>query len=251
MSKPIRAVFTNENFAAAFRYVKSLCEDPRNGIRNLVLLVPMKANAQSSTTLGSCLGDSVCKVLGKGKAVSIADIPMHLETKKTLSHLSVDTLVICAYASKDLMDKIDAAGPVAGVVALPYSGGAVEQWIKSWSPLIDGAAPAQVQALIDDPVVQQAMQGLTDGINLAHSILNTRDKEHANRTLRILRRKKHGFDPQALRAWAVGKSWKPSAADELYALATKILQLKAVPKVDRPDAADHTYSYWVEEAEKR
>ncbi len=251
MSKPIRAVFTDDKFAEAFRYVERLCQEPQHGIRSVVILVPVKANISARTTLGACLGESNCKALEKGQTVPIAGIPMHLETKKTLSYLSADTLVICAYASKDLMDKIDSAGLAAGVIALPYTEGAVEDWIKSWSPQIDGASPAQAKALIDDPVVEQALEGLTRGVNLAHSVLNVRDKEDTNRTLRILRRKKHGFDPQALRAWAVAKGWKPSAADELCAMAAKILQLKTIPKVDRPDAAEHTYSYWVEEAKKR
>ncbi|URM26389.1 hypothetical protein LLY42_21000 [Pseudomonas frederiksbergensis] len=94
------------------------------------------------------------------------------------------------------MDKIDSAGSVAGVIALPYTDGAVEQWIKSWSPLIDGAPQAFVKALIDDPVVEQAMEGLTHGINLAHAVLNVRDKEHTIRTLRILRRKNTDLIPK-------------------------------------------------------
>ncbi|URM26388.1 hypothetical protein LLY42_20995 [Pseudomonas frederiksbergensis] len=82
MSEPIRAVFTDDNFAEAFRYVKRLCQESRHGIREVVILVPVKANISASTTLGACLGEPVCKALEKGKSVSIAEIPMRLETKK-------------------------------------------------------------------------------------------------------------------------------------------------------------------------
>lgn len=251
MSEPIRAVFTNDKFAKAFQFAKTLCQEPRHGIRKLVILVPVKANISPSTTLGAYLGEPTCKALEKSQSISFAGIPMQLETNKTLRSLSADTLIICAYASQDIMDKVDSVGPVAGVIALPYADDVVEPWIKSWSPLINGAPQAHAKKLIEDPVVERAMEGLSRWINLAHAVLNVRDKDHANQTLRILRRKKHTFDPQALRAWAVSNAWKPSAADELYTLATKILSLKGTPKIDRLDAAEHSYNCWVKDAKKR
>lgn len=250
MPEPIRAVFTNDAFDAAFIYAGRLCSDATHGITEVVILVPAKANMQVSTTIGAYLGEAVVKALGKGQQVTIAGKPAKLMTKQTLTYLSSGTLVICPYASKDIMDKVDSAGQVAGIIALPWSDDAVDQWIKSWSPLVDGKPNAQASKLIDDVVVEQAMKSLSLHVNLSHPLFNARDKEQAIRTLRILRRKKHALDAPAIRAWSVAHGWKPSAADELALLVSKTVALRTTPKVDRLEAAEATYTYWVEQSAK-
>ncbi len=250
MQDPIRAVFTNDAFDAAFRYAGNLCGDPIHAIKEVVILVPVKANIQLSTTVGTYLGETFVKALEKGRRASIGGKPARLMTKKTLTYFSPGTLVICPYASKDIMDKVDSSGEVAAVIALPWSEDAVDDWIKSWSPTVNGVRQTQPPSLIDDAVVAKAMESLTQVVNLSHSLFNPRDKEQAVRALRILRRKKHSLDAEGIRAWAVAHGWKPSAADELAMLAIKTVALKTTPKVDRLDAAEATYTYWVNSAKK-
>lgn len=248
MPTPIRMVFTNEDLQAAFRAAESLCRKPESGIARVAILVPTKANASTSTTLGAHLGENVCKAFEKGQQVSICGLPASLVTKKTLTNLPADTLVICVYASQDMMDRIDSFGRPAAIIALPYAEHVIDPWISAWSPLINDIPQAQIGATISDPIVRIAMEGLSGRINLSHGFLNPRDKEAAVRTLRILRRMKHVMAAENVRAWAVAHEWRPSAANELGELVSKTMALKTAPKIDRLKEAKSTYDYWVEKS---
>lgn len=250
MPDPIRAVFTNDAFDAAFRYADNLCSDPSHAINEVVILVPAMANIKVSTTLGSFLGATRAKALEKGERTTVGGKPARLMTKRTLTHFLPGTLVICPYASKDIMDKVDAAGQVAAVIALPWGEDAVAEWIKSWSPMVDGVRQTQPAELIDDPVVVKAMESLTRRVNPSNPLSHPNDQEHAVRTLKILRRKNHSLDADGIRAWAVAHGWKPDAADELAVLAIKIAGLKTKPTLDRLEVAATTYANWVDAAKK-
>lgn len=230
-----------------FSYVQKICDEQTAPVEEVILLVPVKQTIRH-TGLASALGEKISKKLHEGHAVSLPiGISMRLETMKTLRWLTKRCVVICAYADKKMLDQIDAESKLAGVVAIPYAPGVLDQWQKAWSAHVHGLVQQPVaQELIPDPVVEQAFLGLTSTINISRSVLHPSDKEHVERILRILRIKNHPLNTEDLRAWAIRHRWHPDAANELAALATRISSLKAKPKLEHAEDGERLYQRWVE-----
>jgi hypothetical protein len=169
---------------------------------------------------------------------------MRLETIRTLKWVSKPSVLISIYSDQKMLDQVDAVKNLLGIVAVPHMPEALDSWQKTWSPIIHGVPQSPEQSLISDPVVEQGLMSLTNGINLSHSLLNPRDKEHAERTLRILRANGHMEKPENLRSWAIKNGWHPKAAEELEKLAGKVFSLKSKPRLSDPDTAKRTYDYW-------
>lgn len=169
---------------------------------------------------------------------------MRLETVRTLRWVVKPSVLISVYSDQKMLDQVDSVKSLLGVVAVPHIPEALEKWEKTWSPTIHGVLKQPAQKLIVDPIFEQALISLTHSINLSHSLLNPRDKEHADRTLRILRVNNHAESSENLRSWAVRNGWPPKAADELEKLATKVQSLKSKPRLPDPEVAKKTYEYW-------
>lgn len=235
-----------ETLGIALGYAKSICENDAMAVEEVILFAPTKQQVKH-TSLATALGESLSRSLHDGHSVTLPfGIPMRLETIKTLRWLGKNSVVVCAYADPKMLDQIDVQVKLKGVVAIPYAPGVLDQWQRTWSTHVHGSPPQSVQPLITDPLVEQALVSLTGSINLSHSVLNPRDKEHAERTLKILRIKNHAEDPKNMRAWAVRNGWQPKAADELEKLAWKIASLKSRPRVGRPEDLERLYQYWKE-----
>ena len=69
--------------------------------------------------------------------------------------------------------------------------------------------------------VENALQRLTDTINLGTGLNHPSDKKHAERTFDKLRADGHAFDPVEVRRWAQRHNWSSGAAAELEAVARK------------------------------
>ncbi|TCN34140.1 hypothetical protein [Sinorhizobium americanum] len=79
---------------------------------------------------------------------------------------------------------------------------------------------------------------------LGNGVMHPRDKEFADDILRILRAKGHRAEPHSIKSWAIANGWKPSAANELAALAIKIGGLKAKPSLTKIYNAEGKYLSW-------
>lgn len=238
-----------ETLGIALGYAKSMCESDATAVEEVILFVPTKQQIKY-TGLATALSEKLSRSLHDGHSVTLPfGVPMRLETVKTLRWLGKSSVVVCAYADQKMLDQIDAQAKLKGVIAIPYAPGALDQWQRTWSAHVHGSSPRSVPPpLINDPIVEQALASLTGSINLSHSVLNPRDKEHAERTLKILRIKNHTEEPENLRAWAIRNGWQPKAADELEKLASKIAALKSRPRVERPEDVDRLYQHWKEKA---
>lgn len=228
----------------AFSYANEICKLSKGAVQEAILFIPGKASVKF-TTLSAALGERNAKTLHDGGAVALpSGIPMRLETVRTLRWATKPSVLIAVYSDQKMLDQVDSVKNLFGVVAVPHIPEALEKWEKTWSPTIHGAPKQPAQKLIVDPIVEQALISLTHSINLSHSLLNPRDKEHADRTLRILRVNNHVESSENLRSWAVKNGWHPKAADELEKLATKVQSLKSKPRLPDPEVAKKTYEYW-------
>jgi len=207
-------------------YANEICKLSEGAVQEAILFVPGKDSVKF-TTLSAALGERNAKQLHDGGVVVLPfGTPMRLETIRTLRWVTKPSVLIAVYSDQKMLDQIDSVKNLFGVVAVPHIPEALEKWEKTWSPTIHGAPKQSTRRLIVDSVFEQALISLTSSINLSHSLLNPRDKEHADRTLRILRANDHSEKPENIRSWAVKNGWHPKAADELEKLATKMAIFK-------------------------
>lgn len=239
---------SEEAISLAFGYADEICKLSQGKVQEAILFVPGKDSVKY-TTLASALGERNAKKLHDGGVVALpSGVPMRLETIRTLKWVTKPSVLISFYSDQKMLDQVDSIKDLFGIVAVPHVLEALEGWQKTWSPTVHGAPKQSAQSLISDPIVEQALLSLTHGINLSHSLLNPRDKEHADRTLRILRANGHVEKPENLRSWAIKNGWHPKAAGEFEKLAIKVLSLKSKPRLPDPDVAKRTYDYWCSKA---
>lgn len=233
-----------DEISLAFSCVNEICGLSNGLVAEIILFVPGKDSIKF-TSISSVLGESNAKTLhDKGVIAFSSGVPMRLETIRTFRWVTKPSVLIAVYSDQKMLDQVDSAKNLFGIVAVPHVPDALEKWEKTWSPIIPGAPKQSEQRLIVDPVFEQALISLTNSINLSHSVLNSCDKEHTDRTLRILRANDHVEKPENLRSWAVKNGWHPKAADELEKMAAKVQSLKSKPRLPDPDVAKKTYEYW-------
>lgn len=218
-------------------------------VDGVVIFIPSKGQIRH-TSLETVLGEKVAKDLHKGNEVKLhSNISLRAETVQTFKRTSKRDIVIAVYADQKMMDQLDGMPSLHTIIAVPHLPDALDDWVKTWSPSIPGEQPSKVQHIINDAIIESALSSLTNSINLSHTILNPRDKEHADNTIRILRRNRHTEDSSNIRVWAIKNGWHPKAADELEKLWIKIFNLKNTPKVKDSIQAKRSYEYWIEKTE--
>ncbi len=234
----------NSAISNAISVANELCKQHSEIVHDVILFIPSKQNILN-TTLTAALGEGVSKRLHKGEKVRLpCGKSLRLETIRTLKREFNKSIVVAIYADAKMMDQVDPMKSLLAIVAVPHMEGALDNWKKTWSPLVFGEGQPDKEVLISDPVVESALTSLTGLINLSHTVLNPRDKEHAQTTVRILRINNHIEDSSNVRAWAVKHKWHPKAADELKAIWDKIYSLKNKPKISDLVTAKRRYEHW-------
>lgn len=213
----------------------------------VVLLVHTKHQINGSCLSGH-MGSAQAKALSAGKSL---DLPfggsLRLSTLRTLGYNLKDTIIIAFFAEEKMLGIVDDHKELAGVVVVPDMPNSADEWASRWSPKVHGQKQVAPQSLIHDPIVEVALNHLTSMINLSTGLGNSRDKDMANETLRILRRKGHVIDPIKLRSWAIQKGWRSDDARELLLLAGKIGALKTKLSMAKIYDWQGRYERWVSE----
>ena len=219
-------------------------------VDGVVIFIPSKGQIRH-TSLETVLGEKIAGSLHKGNEVELhSNISLRAETIRTFRSTYERDIVVAVYADQKMMDQLDGMSNLHAIIAVPHLPNALDDWAKTWSPSILGEQPSKESKIVNDAIIESALSSLTNTINLSHTILNPRDKEHADNTIRVLRRKKHTEDSSNIRAWAIKNGWHPKAADELEKLWVKIFNLKNTPKVKDSIQAKRSYEYWVENSKK-
>ncbi|MFJ4088462.1 hypothetical protein [Pseudomonas psychrophila] len=230
----------------ALQYANQICD--KGAADEVVFLVPVK-NSLDSGSLKARLGPSMHRALVKGEAVKLPSGKiLRCETLSTLRWLTKRSVVIAVYATQNMMDKIDTLDNLVAVVALPWTATSIDSWQRTWSPQVIGQLAPETQALIVDPVVEQALKSISGVVNRAHNVLHPADVAHAKRILRILRSYNHDEPAENIRLWAIRNGWLPKAAEELEAISQKAFSLGAKPKLENPEHAEQLYIRWCDTA---
>lgn len=235
-----------ETLRIALGYAVALCEAATPPLRKVVLITHTNHQLDQGTSIAATLGKAIIKALLSGTPVTLKDdIKLTHATDRKLPLSLNDAVAVVYYAEDGLLERVDGIGALQAVVVVPDHVHSANKWVERWGPKIHGQAQAQPQAdLITDPVVERALQELTRAVNLGHGIINPRDKEFADHTLRILRAKGHEEKAENVKSWAIQNGWKPGAARELGELAGKVFALKAKPRMTGIHDPEGKYSRW-------
>ncbi|WFN35251.1 hypothetical protein L1S32_03780 [Methanogenium sp. S4BF] len=197
-------------------------------LKEVTLFIPTK-HQLNGTDIDAALGEKPCKNLSKGKKLKIADnLVLKCETIKTFNSYSSSEIVLCVYPNKKMLDILDSVKNLDLAVVVPWYMDEIGEWKKTWNPIILGEEHSELEDLIKNPVVEEAMKTLTRRVNLSTGLSNPRDKRETVELLRILRNNGELFDPDSLKAWALRNDWKPQGAEELRSCAQAIIERKSL-----------------------
>lgn len=229
-------------------YADKIAADPAHGVKEIVLYVATKQLLKNSD-FPHITGAGFAKTLHDKGAITLSNgLVMRAETIKTLRFSGRGALILGFWVDDKMMESIDGMEGVSAVVAYPWGEDALANWTRTWSPVVHGKAKQVVTPLITDPTIEAALKSLTVGMNLSHTGLHTHYAESAERTLRILRAKRHILEPDNIRLWAVQNGWQPGAAADLQKKAKKVAELKTKPSINSFEGGERTYDYWVSRA---
>ncbi|WP_411902744.1 hypothetical protein [Methylorubrum thiocyanatum] len=232
-----------ESWKLAIEYACAAATGSTPPAREIVLLTHTKAQLEG-TSLSAYLGEPTAKALLSNSSVTVSGgTAMRHVTMRTAGRSLPASVVIAFHANDELLEFVDGLqGPLA-IVAVPDLPDDAVRWIERWTPHIHGQ-PAQTAApLIADPVVEKALEHLTS-MGSGKPVLDPRDEERVNETLRILRAKDHVLVPEKIESWAIRNGWKPKAAEQLAHKARKIGGLASKPSLRAFHNPEGKYAGW-------
>ena len=196
--------------------------------RSAVLAVPTVSNLRGD--ISSVIGDKAVATFGKGQTVlldNLVEVSLMTE-RKTL--YSCNGPILAIYPTKKLLDQIDSLPGVKDVLVIPWQIQEVQYWIDTWAATELGAAPqVTIRKPVSNPIVEAALEALTERVNLSTGILHPPDRAAAVDLFRILHDNDIPYDPGEIRAWLVSQGgWRPSDADDAKKVAEATLAGKAL-----------------------
>lgn len=251
MPNPIRVVVPIDSqdpsaWTTALAYAEAIGAKAQPPASEYILLTHTKAQLKQ-TSLGNHIGSANTKLLLANQSIGVpSGRPLRHATLQTLGGSARQAVIIAYFAEDKMMETIDGLVGVIGVVVVPDFSDSVDQWGERWTPVVHGQQQAAPVVLLADTVVECALQELSNRVNLSNAVINARDKEHADETLRILRAKGHTLEADKIKSWAIRNGWQPKAADELAKLAAKIRALGSKPSIKTFHDADGRYQRWNE-----
>lgn len=195
---------------------------------DVVLFIPTKSQLDG-TIIDATLGERVCKALKKGERASLSGGSfLTCETKRTFKNYMSTEVILCVFPDEGMLKALDSIRNLKVAVVVPWYMEEVSEWVRTWNPVILGKEHGEVERLIANPVVEEAMAMLTRHINLSTGLINPSDRHSAIELLKILRDSGESYDPASLRAWALRHGWSPQGAEDLEKYAQAVLQRKPV-----------------------
>jgi len=196
--------------------------------RSALLAVPTLSNLRGD--ISSVIGDKAVTTFNKGQTVllnNLLEVSLMTERKALYSW---NGPILAIYPTKKLLDQIDSLPGVTDVLVIPWNIQEVEYWIDTWAATELGAAPqVTTRKPFSNPIVEAALEALTERVNLSTGILHPLDRAVAVDLFRILRDNGIPYDPGEIRVWLVSQGgWRPSDADDVKKLAEAILARKAL-----------------------
>ena len=200
------------NVKFMFRESLRMCQ--REGISRITLCVPNKGDFPT-TIVGRLLGDAA-KKLCKGQTVLLpGNLPLDLVCANKIPHSCTYEMIIGVYLSLDAIYKLDSIHSAKAIMFLPWTEHEGKKWLSTWDATILGTNTWHVQQTSLPPDVENALSGLTHGINLSTGLIHPFDRKAARSVLTELRDLGHALCSADVRSWAVRNGWRPDDAKDL------------------------------------
>ena len=214
-----------EPIKTALALLAKLCGDFRT---DAILLVPTKRNIEGKT-LGRVLGSRVAGDLLKNKPVPLpGGWNMTLKTERTFQDQWTSSIIMAVYATKKMLDQIDTAKSAPAVIVVPWIMEQVNEWRRTWNPRVVGEPTTTPEPLVENAVVEEALESLTHTVNLSTGLSHPDDRRAAVQLFHLLHENGELFDPGSIRAWVLRNGWDPEGADQLRGVAQSILDGKRI-----------------------
>jgi hypothetical protein len=172
------------------------------------------------------------------------------ETPRTLGQIGRRTqpvVVSCWPSSKDL-DLLDGLQSLKALVVVPWNDDEISTWRQARRATdLLGHREVAPEPTISDPVVAAALTDLTKRINLSTGLNHPDDRSAAIQAFRILKRNRHQFQPDEIRAWAMANGWSADHARALSEYAAGVLASKAY-RTKGNQWVSHIITIWRKEA---
>jgi hypothetical protein len=136
------------------------------------------------------------------------------------------------------------------MLVVPWSFKEVELWIKAHNATELGATPIAASSLIENRVVEEALNDLTMRVNLSTGIAHPRDREATIQTFEILRNGRETYNPEDVKAWLIATGrWKATDVEEVAKVARAVLEHKKLRR-GPPAWREDILEIWRKAAEK-
>lgn len=191
---------------------------------SVILYIPGLNNLRGA--IGNVLGSNVIKRLSKDKYIVYNQMEITLKTEHIEILEWTEDIVLSIYPTKRMFDSINNLNRARAIVVVPWNEREKEKWIRTWNPEVIGGEEAEVEPLELNPILENALNALTNRINLSTGLTHSSDKESAITLLRILQANQVPLDPNKIKIWALRNGWTSEGANDLQEIAQGVLEGK-------------------------
>jgi hypothetical protein len=235
---------TTEPRAAIRQGISWLLQTPS---QTAYLAVVQNTNLQG--TIRDVLGRDVVRNLISRESTRMDGHQVILVTHHRMLYNPVQTRLVAFYPSADFLDELDAIPNITDMLVVAWMESDIRTWRTTRNAVLLGATQqARSPFHLSDRVVEAAVRGLSSSVNQSTGLANSRDRETAVQTFRILRDEGFVFDPEQIKIFLVAEcGWDAPTAAEVEQVALQILQGRRLREGQRrfvPNIVD----IWREEA---
>ena len=214
-----------EAIVAAFK----LCGELLKGAKastEVVIFIPQEGSF--SKNLQEVLGEKMSKQLLKDKSIPTQDGGgIRLETHRTFKDWKgPGNIIIGVYVTEEMLDQVDRVKNVSAEMIVPWHMPDLKVWMKTWNPELIGKEREQPGVLINNPIVEQALNSIA--IEPPTGILHPTDRTTAIDKFRKLKNRTGLHLSQMILRRGLSTSLGSIWANDLRKIAADILKGKRI-----------------------
>ena len=188
-----------------------------------LLAIPVKKlldNRSVITTALNKLDRTIVKEFLKNNKVQFSSrVELILFTEKIRIY-NFTGPILAIFPTKKLLDKLDDLYGVTDILVIPWYMDEVREWIRTWAARELGDVEQKESKIKLNQEVVEALEELTEAVNLSTGIGHPSDRRKAIETFEKLVMQNISFDPMNIRAWLVAEGgWQTRYADEVVRIA--------------------------------
>ena len=173
--------------------------------------------------ISKILSYDMIKNLKNGQMI-MDGIKISLITNKKIPDNVYHKPIFALHVDEQMLDKIDSIEGRKDVLACPWIFDEIKSWINTWNATELGNVSFEKKIDVENPVVIQALQSLTNRINVSAGISHPSDRLHAIWIFKILKQNHEKFSPDKIKSWLICKGhWKATHAESVAEIARNVI----------------------------